>query len=125
LATQNQRSGSIADPATTNSLPSSVPANPTVEICATSFHSLFYHELEVLDSARVAGAAAAEFATIWVWNWQAQDIKGVANTTSLQVKLPVPNSRLRTFWYFLYFFFGTSYKTLNCPSYSGTPPMIR
>jgi hypothetical protein len=37
---------------------------------------------------------------------------------------PAPNSRLRTFWYFLYFVFLTSYKTLNCPSYSRTPPMI-
>jgi hypothetical protein len=69
-----------------------VPANPTVKICATSFHSLFCHELEVFDCARVAGAAtaaAAEFATIWVWNWQAQDLKRVANTTSLQVKLQI------------------------------------
>jgi len=69
-----------------------VPANPTVKIFATSFHSLFCQELQVLDCARVAGAATAagaEFATIWVWNWQAQDIKRVANITSLQEKLQI------------------------------------
>jgi hypothetical protein len=36
---------------------------------------------------------------------------------------PAPNSRLRIFLVFFVFFL-TSYKTLNCPSYSRTPPMI-
>jgi hypothetical protein len=88
-----------------------VPVNPTVKICATtSFHSLFCHELEVLDRARVAGAAtaaAAEFATIWGLELASSGHQRSRkhNIFAGKASNPVPNSRLRTFWYFLYIFF--------------------
>jgi hypothetical protein len=40
--------------------------------------------LSMLEAVDAGAATAAEFATIWVWNWQSQDIKRVANITSLQ-----------------------------------------
>jgi hypothetical protein len=73
-----------------------------------------------------AGAAAAEFATIWGLELASSGHQRSRkhNIFAGKASNPVPNSRLRTFWYFLYIYFLDLLQNTQLSQLLRTPPMI-